>query len=73
MEQAREAIEVVRQSVADSPFNFNSQPVQVTMSFGLTEFRQGDAGHEAVFQRADDALYQAKQQGRNRSVVAPGA
>ncbi len=38
----------------------------VTASFGVTVYRQGD-GLEHLFKRADDALYRAKQLGRNRS------
>ena len=71
VEKARVAIEKVRKAIADSPFNFGGQPVQITMSFGITSVRVEDGSHDVAFQRADDALYQAKQQGRNRSVVAP--
>ena len=35
-------------------------------SIGLTLFSQHDNAHEPVFQRADVAMYQAKEQGRNR-------
>ncbi|MEH6648743.1 MAG: diguanylate cyclase [Motiliproteus sp.] len=72
IEQAQKAVEGVREAISKSPFNFNGEPVQITMSFGLTEFRTEDASYEDVFQRADDALFKAKQQGRNRSVIAPG-
>jgi len=71
VDKAHEAIEQVREAIADSPFNFGGQPVQITMSFGVTGIRAADKSHEDAFQRADDALYQAKQQGRNRSIVAP--
>ncbi len=71
VQQAQQAVEAIRQAVADSPFNFNGEPVQITMSFGITECRADDDSHETVFQRADDALYDAKQKGRNRSIVAP--
>ncbi|MBP2627489.1 MAG: periplasmic/7TM domain sensor diguanylate cyclase [Firmicutes bacterium] len=40
----------------------------VTVSIGLTEMNAGD-DIESLFQRADDALYKAKKQGRNRTVV----
>lgn len=73
VDRAREVVDQVRQAVANSPFNFGGQPVQVTMSFGITEVRESDESHAVAFQRADDALYKAKQQGRNCSVVAPGA
>jgi diguanylate cyclase len=69
VEKAKMAIEQVRKAVAQSPFNFEGQPVQITLSFGLTRVMEGDASPDVAFQRADDALYQAKQQGRNCSVI----
>ena len=69
--KAQKVVEALREAVAESPFNFSGEPVQVTMSFGVTDFHTNDESHESVFQRADDALYQAKKQGRNRSIVAP--
>ncbi|MFZ2100828.1 MAG: GGDEF domain-containing protein, partial [Oricola sp.] len=44
----------------------------VTISFGVTEWRHGDSLRE-VCKRADDALYEAKQSGRNcvRSAAGP--
>ena len=38
---------------------------RVTASFGVTTYRRGD-GLEHLFKRADDALYRAKELGRNR-------
>jgi diguanylate cyclase len=40
----------------------------MTASFGLAQM-QGDEGYEAIFERADRALYVAKQQGRNRAAT----
>jgi diguanylate cyclase (GGDEF)-like protein len=42
-------------------------PHPVTASFGLTEVLKNDA-LERIVQRADQALYQAKEAGRNRVV-----
>jgi diguanylate cyclase len=39
--------------------------VAITISCGVTEFIQNDTD-ETAFERADQALYQAKQEGRNR-------
>ncbi len=37
---------------------------QISCSFGVTEFRQDDT-QDSVFKRVDDALYEAKESGRN--------
>lgn len=65
---ARSAAEKLRDAVANSPFNFRGEPVQVTASLGVAEVGDGDDG-ESVFARADGALYEAKKQGRNKVVV----
>jgi diguanylate cyclase (GGDEF)-like protein len=40
----------------------------LTISIGVTRFKPDD-NHESLFKRADDALYEAKQTGRNRVVI----
>jgi diguanylate cyclase len=39
--------------------------VPITISCGVSEFKPGDTP-EQVFERADKALYEAKNSGRNR-------
>lgn len=62
---AANAAEKLRASVATSQFRFKEQPVPVTVSIGIAEFREQDT-QEDVFERADRALYLAKKLGRNR-------
>jgi diguanylate cyclase (GGDEF)-like protein len=57
--QARELMESVRQAT----------PADITVSVGLAERRGGEAGSE-VLHRADEALYVAKEAGRDRVVAA---
>jgi len=57
----------IRDAVATTGFHFRGSPVTVTISCGITELRDGDTAAE-VFDRADQALYRAKDGGRNRVV-----
>src|SRR5690606_11890280 len=59
----------MREAVSQIGFHFRGQPVPVTISCGITELRDGDADDEA-FDRADRAMYRAKEGGRNRVVSA---
>lgn len=58
-------LEKVRESIANASFNYKEQPITITVSVGLTEFKSDD-DLEVAFERADQALYKAKSSGRNR-------
>lgn len=66
--QAYKVLDKIRAAVGKTPFRFKSSPVQITISFGITEFEAEDAVEEA-FERADNALYTAKKKGRNCCVI----
>ena len=63
--------EKLREIIAAWPFVYAEEKMQITMSFGVAQFKSGDTV-ESAFERADRALYDAKQQGRNqvRSLMA---
>jgi diguanylate cyclase len=65
---AQRVAEELRERVETLGLHFRGTPVTLTVSCGLTEFREGDTP-EAVFERADRALYRAKREGRNRCVA----
>jgi diguanylate cyclase len=60
--QVRTAVEALR-------FHFRGIPVRVTVSCGITELQANDQP-EAAFDRADSALYRAKDAGKNLCVAA---
>ena len=68
-EEARRTVENLRKAIAVLPYHFKGDPVQITVSLGVTTVQRNER-LDAVFERADKALYQAKQQGRNRVVMA---
>ena len=58
----------LRQAIEKTGFNASGASVAITISCGITEFMPDDTD-ESAFERADQALYQAKEQGRNRCCV----
>lgn len=62
---ALEVLEKVREAIANAAFNYKDQPLTITVSIGVTEFKPSDT-LESAFERADQALYNAKSTGRNR-------
>ncbi|NTV94961.1 MAG: GGDEF domain-containing protein [Thiobacillus sp.] len=67
--QAEVAVQVadrLRQAVAEMAVETPAATLRCTASFGVSEFLPGDSRIQDVFVRADQALYRAKQAGRNR-------
>lgn len=67
LQGARSMAEAVREAIAAVVLQTESGPVTLTVSAGLAELAP-DEGVDALVARADAALYQAKEQGRNRVV-----
>ena len=76
-EQAVAIAEKVRTRLAE-PYVLQSAPSapairhECTASIGVAVFRGRDESQNAVIDRADAAMYQAKEEGRNRIQCAPG-
>lgn len=71
LEGAKEVADKLRQVIENASFHFNGKPVSITISAGVAEFSTGDTTRR-VFERADKALYAAKEAGRNCVVLDTG-
>lgn len=69
-EQALIAGERLRRMVEASPYDDDARPLALTVSIGVATISAADSGFEHLLSRADQALYRAKAEGRNRVVLA---
>jgi diguanylate cyclase (GGDEF)-like protein len=71
--EGRDAVSVaerLRRSLSERPIaSVEGNVLSSTASFGVAQYRQGDSG-EDLLRLADDALYRAKAEGKNRVSVA---
>ncbi|MEE4751979.1 diguanylate cyclase [Pseudomonas alliivorans] len=58
-------LDELRETVELCPFHFKGERVTITVSMGVTAFRSGERS-EVALKRADQALYRAKENGRNK-------
>ena len=62
---ARRVAETLRKEIADRPVPWAGDALTITASFGLAQALPGEVNVQAVIARADQALYRAKDDGRN--------
>ncbi|GHE20015.1 GGDEF domain-containing protein [Halomonas urumqiensis] len=65
---AQDALERTRERISAAPFVIGDQPITVSVSIGLASRLPG-GDYALTLKAADESLYQAKRQGRNRLVV----
>ena len=69
IDDALVAADRVRALIAGTPVYVDGEALQITTSVGVAEVESGENLRD-VFKRADDALYKAKQEGRNKAFAA---
>ena len=71
LQVAYKVAERLRRAVSGKPFNAGGKAtsLQITVSIGLAELENNAEALEDVVKRADDALYRAKREGRNRVIL----
>lgn len=76
-ETTSEAAEVIaeglREVIAAKPVHFESYVIEVTTSIGMSRLNADHDDYKALFAEADEALYDAKSNGRNRVVLYEAA
>ncbi|BAX60485.1 GGDEF domain-containing protein [Burkholderia stabilis] len=71
LDTARLVGERIRAAIAGAPFeNADGKPIEVTVSVGISEFGRDGETIDAILRKADERLYEAKHQGRNRVIAA---
>ena len=68
IDEAQIVGERLRKAVENTPVPIDKKNINVTISMGLAEFNPEETG-ENLFERADKALYEAKESGRNRVCI----
>ena len=70
-ECARQAAERVREGIASTSTDYEGKKLTVTVSLGVAQYDAvRDVAGKALIDRADQALYTSKQEGRNRVTVS---
>ena len=72
LELAKVIAERVRKGVMDTPLHLKELSIRVTISLGVAVLRKSER-KEALLERADAAMYEAKRTGRNRVMIAKDA
>lgn len=67
-QRLRKAIEKKKINIEEYKIE-NTKEISVTISIGVSKFNKTDKTPEALYKKADTALYKAKESGRNRVVV----
>jgi two-component system cell cycle response regulator len=64
--------ERLRKLISSKPFNAGAKPgaLNITVSIGVAAFEHTDDDMDKLLKRADEALYRAKRDGRNRVTLA---
>jgi diguanylate cyclase (GGDEF)-like protein len=68
-QDALSAAERIRTLVEQTSIIHKKQKINATISIGVSKVISDDSSHEEVIKRADIALYQAKNSGRNKVVI----
>lgn len=69
LSQVQEPLEIARKKIKQIPFKFRNEDISISISIGAAGFTEKSDTTLSVFERADRALYKAKEQGRDVVVL----
>ena len=58
--------EAIRGAIAEKPFDLRRHRTNITVSIGMAQYPQDAVTEEGLLSVADELLYRAKREGRNR-------
>lgn len=67
--KGKEIAERLRETIASTPIKFNGEMIRASVSIGVAEI-VGSSEQTSLLEAADDALYRAKESGRNRVMLS---
>ncbi len=66
MQTSIQIAEDIRKTIEQEPVEFEDKMIKVTASIGISNLKNEHDNYSAIFAEADEALYSAKELGRNR-------
>ena len=70
-QKAKEISVNIHQNVRQQPLKFDSNELRLACSIGISMFPKDGKKWDALFKKADEALYTAKRQGKGRTIFIP--
>jgi diguanylate cyclase (GGDEF)-like protein len=70
-QEARQFGEDIQKSMVESPLEVDHKDITIGCSIGISLYPQDGENWKILFEKADEALYAAKEQGKSRVVVNP--
>lgn len=69
IEQSKIPLERFRKTIETLDLSYQGQPVKITVSIGACQLSQDIGSKEQLIEKTDNALYEAKNAGRNKTVL----
>jgi len=69
LENGKNVAERIRNVIENHEIKYDGKVIRISASLGVTQVKEGDT-IDTLYRRADEALYQAKRDGKNKVIVA---